>query len=192
MHLAVVNPEPVSWVHLGFCTSQNHPYAVCALLLCLQAATAAALLQRYTAAAAANNVPRGYNQSTPASAVGGWAGTPPTGPAGPGTNPFLAPGGPTQAGSFGGPAAAAGGPLGTIQHSMSSMGGFDSSQHSSAANNVQQSGSAISDVGAGVSGSGFGLMPGGLNSPEAIYGTDGLDVPGTAQVGAALVLLHLK
>lgn len=73
------------------------------------------------------------------------------------------------------------------------LGGLSSSGHSSAANNLQ---SAPGNDGAGtlVTGQNFsGINPaagfsaggvgvGGLSSPEAVYGTDGVDVPGTAQV----------
>lgn len=78
-----------------------------------------------------------------------------------------------------------------------SAGGLESGQ-SSAGNNVQSSaGNNVQSMagsegfmgggtGAGLSGLGSGanaMSAGGLTSPEAVYGTDGLDVPGTAQVG---------
>jgi hypothetical protein len=97
------------------------------------------------------------------------------------------------AGLFGGPA---GNPLAGMQHGLGSMGGFDqnlSGQNALSAENMllqqQQSVSGSEGAGggasAGVSGSGFAGLPGmvsGLTSSEAVYGTDGLDVPGSAQV----------
>jgi hypothetical protein len=97
------------------------------------------------------------------------------------------------AGLFGGPA---GNPLAGMQHGLGSMGGFEqtlSGQNALSAEGMllqqQQSMSGSEGAGggasAGVSGSGFAGMPGmvsGLTSSEAVYGTDGLDVPGTAQV----------
>lgn len=69
----------------------------------------------------------------------------------------------------------------------SSAAGLESGQ-SSTANN--QSGAVSEGTAGGLSGSGFaalgpaaGAALASLTSPEAVYGSDGLDVPGTAQVG---------
>jgi hypothetical protein len=97
-------------------------------------------------------------------------------------------------------AAAAAGLFGGVpagmQHGLGSLGGFEqtlSGQHAltSAEGLLQQQQSLSGSEGvgggasAGVSGSGFAGLPGivsGLTSSEAVYGTDGMDVPGTAQV----------
>jgi hypothetical protein len=79
-----------------------------------------------------------------------------------------------------------------MQHGLGSMGGFESGQNAlSAEGLLQQSGSegAGGGASAGVSGSGFAGLTGmvsSLTSNEAVYGTDGLDVPGTAQVRGKL------
>jgi hypothetical protein len=95
-------------------------------------------------------------------------------------------------------AAAAAGLFGAagMQHGLGSMGGFESGQNAVSAENLLQqqqsaSGSEGVDGGtasAGVSGSGLAGLTGmvsGFTSSEAVYGTDGLDVPGTAQVSRA-------
>lgn len=126
----------------------------------------------------------------------------PLSPTGSGLNPASFPGAagfnPLGVGSFGVP-----GGLGIGEGVLSSgsfnlgpqagmqlnnpVAGIESSQ-SSAANNLQ---SGSEGAAGGLSGSGFaGLGPAAgaalasLTSPEAVYGTDGLDVPGTAQVGS--------
>ncbi|KAF6262589.1 hypothetical protein COO60DRAFT_598684 [Scenedesmus sp. NREL 46B-D3] len=78
-----------------------------------------------------------------------------------------------------------------LQHGLCSMG-FENGQSAVSAENLlqqQQSASGSEGVSggtsAGVSGSSYAGMPGlvsGLTSSEAVYGTDGLDAPGTAQV----------
>ncbi|WIA42620.1 hypothetical protein OEZ86_008593 [Tetradesmus obliquus] len=192
-----------------------------------QAASAAALLQRFSALSAAAGAGNSSSSSTALNAAPGMGGfnintpgtpampslpgqwgpsptTPPTGPAGaagPPPGAFLQAGGATPAsqlaGDMAGMAAAAGlwgqaAGLAGMQHELGSMGGFESGQNAVSAENLlqqQQSASGSEGVGgaasAGVSGSGFAGLPGmvsGFTSSDAVYGIDGLDVPGTAQV----------